>query len=162
MVHLPIGQSSCGSQAFFAKKHPQSIQRFSLRYEQGSHWPTRRRCDCSPTRLKPEAANLAMEPAKEAAMPRTVGGETPAADGVAWFVAALRSLSWPVTSRAFFNLTGPRSIPRFRNKYRVPRIFSSSRVTATLVGEYRQLAFSSFPRFILPEISLGGALHDLI
>ena len=71
--HLPTEQFSCGSQAFLAKEQPQSVQRFPFRYEQGSHWPIRARRDSSSTRLKPEAANLTMEPAKEAAMPNIVG-----------------------------------------------------------------------------------------
>ncbi len=73
VVHLPIGQSSCGSHAFFAKKQPQRVHRFCLRYGHESHWLTRSRCDCSSTRLNPEAANFAMEPTKEAAMPSMVG-----------------------------------------------------------------------------------------
>ena len=51
-----------------------SVQRFRWRYRHGSHWATRSRCDCSSRRLKPEAANRAMDAANDAAMPRTVAG----------------------------------------------------------------------------------------
>ena len=75
-----MGQFSCGSHAFLAKKHPQSVHRFCRRYWQGLHASTRTLWDCSSTRLKPEAANLAMEVANEAAIPNTVGVGTPGSD----------------------------------------------------------------------------------
>ena len=57
---------------------------------------------------------MAMEPAKEAAMPRTVGGDTPARDGGARLVEPSLSQSRSVISRASFNLTRPHSMCPFK------------------------------------------------
>ena len=67
-------------------------------------------CDCSSARLKPEAAHLAIEPAKEAAVPSTVGGETPGSAGAARPGEPSVSLSRTVALRASFNLVRSHSI----------------------------------------------------
>ena len=97
--HRPIEQSSWGSQAFLAKKQPQIAQRFSLRYRHRSHSLTRSWCDRSSSSLKPDAANLVMAPAKETAMQRTVGAETPPPGGAARSLDGSRLLSGTVISK---------------------------------------------------------------
>jgi hypothetical protein len=63
----PIGQSSCGSQAFLSMKQQQSEHWESWRCSHFWHWATRRACSGASTVLKPVAAKRAIAAANPAA-----------------------------------------------------------------------------------------------
>ena len=63
----PIGQSSCGSQAFLSMKQRQSAHCEPRRCSQVRHWLVRASCSGASTVLKPDAANLTIAEVKAAA-----------------------------------------------------------------------------------------------